>query len=88
MQEIPFTQVKIIDPFWSPRLEMNASHALLHQWEQLEASGCIQNFRLVAEILPHPDSDAAGFLLILMPTNGWKLLSVATRKYQIHNYSI
>lgn len=49
MIEIPFTAVKIHDPFWSPRLEMNASHALFHQWEQLEASGCIQNFRLVAD---------------------------------------
>ena len=49
MNEIPFTSVKIHDPFWSPRLEMNASHALFHQWEQLEASGCIHNFRLVAD---------------------------------------
>jgi len=49
MDEIPYTQVKIHDPFWSPRLEMNASHALFHQWNQLEASGCIQNFHLVAD---------------------------------------
>lgn len=48
MQEIPFTHVKIEDEFWSPRLEMNATQALLHQWSQLEKSGCIHNFRLVA----------------------------------------
>jgi len=49
MNEIPFMEVKIQDDFWSPRLEMNVKLALIHQWEQLEASGCIQNFRLVAD---------------------------------------
>lgn len=49
MQEIPFNQVKITDDFWSPRLEMNNTHALLHQWQQLEKSGCIDNFRLLAD---------------------------------------
>jgi len=47
MQELSFDKVKISDQFWSPRLEMNATKALLHQWCQLERSGCIQNFRLV-----------------------------------------
>jgi len=46
---VPYTKVKNRDHFWSPKLEMNASHALLHQWQQLENSGCIQNFRLVAD---------------------------------------
>jgi DUF1680 family protein len=49
MVEIPYNSVKIHDPFWSPRLEMNATLAIIHQWKQLEASGCIQNFRLVAD---------------------------------------
>ena len=49
MNEILFTQVMIDDHFWSPRLKMNATHALLHQWQQLEQSGCIQNFRLVVD---------------------------------------
>jgi len=49
MQEIPFTKVKIEDYFWSPRVDLNATHALLHQWQQLENSGCIQNFQLVAD---------------------------------------
>ncbi len=49
MKEIPFTKVQIKDDFWSPRLKMNATHALLHQWQQLENSGCIQNFRLVVD---------------------------------------
>ncbi|MDO9086158.1 MAG: glycoside hydrolase family 127 protein [Anaerolineaceae bacterium] len=49
MHEIPFSKVRIQDPFWSPRLEMNANLALEHQWRQLEQSGCIQNFRLLAD---------------------------------------
>jgi DUF1680 family protein len=38
----------IHDPFWTPRLLTNACRAIFHQWEQLEASGCIENFRLAA----------------------------------------
>lgn len=49
MHEIPFSEVRIYDSFWSPRLEMNANLALDHQWQQLEQSGCIHNFRLLAE---------------------------------------
>jgi hypothetical protein len=48
MLEIPFTQVKIQDAFWTPRLKINATLALEHQWQQLEKSGCIQNFRLLS----------------------------------------
>jgi uncharacterized protein len=38
----------ISSPFWSPRLQVNAHKAIFHQWEQLEASGCIENFRVAA----------------------------------------
>jgi hypothetical protein len=34
--------------FWSNRLAINADQAIFHQWDQLEASGCIQNFRIAA----------------------------------------
>src|SRR5678816_3818627 len=46
MQELSARQVRIIDSFWSPRLEVNAAHAIFHQWEQLEATRCIDNFRI------------------------------------------
>jgi DUF1680 family protein len=36
------------DGFWHERLEVNARRAIFHQWEQLEASGCIENFRIAA----------------------------------------
>lgn len=48
MDELNSQQVKLDDPFWSPRLEVNAQRAIFHQWEQLEASGCIDNFRIAA----------------------------------------
>ncbi len=48
MDELSPPQITLQDPFWSPRIAVNASHAIFHQWEQLEASGCIANFRIVA----------------------------------------
>ncbi len=48
MQQLPLSQVAIHDRFWAPRQHMNAEKALTHQWEQLERSGCIDNFRLAA----------------------------------------
>lgn len=40
--------VSIPSGFWARRLEVNAGQAIFHQWEQLESSGCIENFRLTA----------------------------------------
>jgi uncharacterized protein len=34
--------------FWASWLAVNKDHAIYHQWEQLEASGCIDNFRILA----------------------------------------
>jgi DUF1680 family protein len=39
--------ISITSPFWSPRLLTN-TRAIFHQWQQLEASGCIDNFRIAA----------------------------------------
>jgi len=48
MDDLSPTQVALDDPFWSPRVQVNAAHAIFHQWAQLEASGCIANFRIAA----------------------------------------
>lgn len=48
MDELSPRQITIHDGFWSPRLEINATHAIFHQWQMLEASGCIDNFRIAA----------------------------------------
>jgi len=48
MKELDAGTVAIVAGFWQPRLEMNARQAIPHQWEQLEASGSIDNFRILA----------------------------------------
>jgi len=48
MQELSARQVNIIDTFWSPRLAVNAKKAIFHQRKQLEATSCINNFRIAA----------------------------------------
>ena len=48
MEELNPTQVIIKDPFWTPILDVNASCSIYHQWQMLEASGCIDNFRIAA----------------------------------------
>ena len=34
--------------FWQSRFQMNAQDAILYQWEQLEKTRCIDNFRIAA----------------------------------------
>ncbi len=34
--------------FWDNLFHVNAEISIFHQWEQLEATGCIQNFRIAA----------------------------------------
>ena len=48
MRELSARDVHINDSFWSPRLDVNTTSAIFHQWEQLEATLCIDNFRIVA----------------------------------------
>jgi DUF1680 family protein len=47
-KELPFQKVKIQDKFWSPRLQMNGQDAIFYQWDQLEKTKCIDNFRITA----------------------------------------
>ncbi|MBN2499305.1 MAG: glycoside hydrolase family 127 protein [Anaerolineales bacterium] len=42
-------KIEFTPGYWADRLEENANHAIFHQWEQLEKSGCIDNFRIIAE---------------------------------------
>jgi uncharacterized protein len=48
LQEFSARNVIIRDSFWSPRLQVNSKRAIFHQWKMLEASGCINNFRIAA----------------------------------------
>ena len=45
------TRAVIQADFWHDQLEVNASQAIFHQWQQLEASGCINNFRIKNDAL-------------------------------------
>ena len=42
------SRAKILPGFWHDRLAVNAEAAIFHQWNQLKASGCIENFRITA----------------------------------------
>ncbi len=69
-------RVVVSDPFWSPRLEVNARRAIFHQWDQLEASGCIANFRILA-------GDQPGFRegWFFADSDAYKWLDAAARIY-------
>ena len=43
------TRANVHRDYWHTRLEVNAQRAIFHQWDQLERSGCIENFRIAAE---------------------------------------
>jgi DUF1680 family protein len=40
---------QLVNGFWKSWQEVNADTAIFHQYEQLERSGCIDNFRILAE---------------------------------------
>jgi DUF1680 family protein len=79
MQEFTSGQVSLHDPFWSPRQEINAGRAIFHQWEQLEASGCIDNFRILAG---EKDGFREGWFFA--DSDAYKWLEAAARIYALH----
>ncbi len=46
MDEFSAAQVTLNDSFWTPRLLTNAQTAIFHQWQMLEESHCLDNFRI------------------------------------------
>jgi hypothetical protein len=79
MQELSARQVEITDSFWSPRLLVNAQKAIFHQWEQLEATNCINNFRLAAG---ERDGFREGWFFA--DSDAYKWLDAASRIYALH----
>ena len=47
-QKIDFKDVEITGGFWEEILQNNAETAIFHQWDELENSGSIENFRIAA----------------------------------------
>jgi DUF1680 family protein len=76
MNELKTTQLKIRDSFWTPRLLINARTAIIHQWQQLEDSSCIDNFRLAA-------GEKTGFRegWFFADSDAYKWLDAAARVY-------
>lgn len=68
---------RITNGFWGERLEVNARRAIFHQWEQLEASGCIENFRIAA-------GDVQGLRIgwFFADSDAYKWLDAAARIYR------
>ena len=78
MKELTARQVKITDSFWSPRLAVNAEQAIFHQWKELEATRCIDNFRIAAG---EKDSFREGFFFA--DSDAYKWLDAASRIYAL-----
>lgn len=49
----PYHAVRINEGFWGDILKINAETGIFHQWNQLEKSGAIENFRIAAGKSPH-----------------------------------
>lgn len=78
MQELRAREVTIHDNFWSPRLAVNAGKAIFHQWEQLESTGCIDNFRIAAG---EKDGFREGYFFA--DSDAYKWLDAASRIYAL-----
>ncbi|BAJ64266.1 glycoside hydrolase family 127 protein [Anaerolinea thermophila] len=65
--------------FWHERLEVNAHQAIYHQWEQLQASGCIHNFRIAAG-----ESEGVHEGWFFADSDAYKWLEAAARILQHH----
>nr|WP_147662877.1 beta-L-arabinofuranosidase domain-containing protein [Candidatus Prometheoarchaeum syntrophicum]QEE15983.1 hypothetical protein DSAG12_01811 [Candidatus Prometheoarchaeum syntrophicum] len=48
LKEFPISSIQIQDKFWTPRLQRNQEDLLIYQFNQLERTGCIDNFRILA----------------------------------------
>ncbi|MBA4384681.1 MAG: hypothetical protein C0410_08090 [Anaerolinea sp.] len=48
MREPTLHEVSITGGFWGEKQKLNARHAIFYQWQKLEATRCIDNFRIAA----------------------------------------
>lgn len=49
IQAVPFTQVKLADHFWLPRIEINRTVTIPASFERCESTGRVKNFIMAAE---------------------------------------
>ncbi len=76
MNELTISHVTMSDSFWDSHFLTNARVSIFHQWQQLEQSRCIDNFRLVA-------GDKKGFRegWFFADSDAYKWLEAAARVY-------
>jgi DUF1680 family protein len=83
VQPVPFTDVKLFDVFWSPRLETNRTVSIPYALKMNEETGRVDNFRKAARLMAGPykgkrynDSDVykamegVAYTLLLHPDPG------------------
>lgn len=70
--------IEIFPPtdFWQQRMAVNAGSAIFHQWQHLEATGCIDNFRITAGL---KEGFREGFFFA--DSDAYKWLDAACRIY-------
>jgi len=49
IQAVPFTQVKLTDNFWLPRIEINRTVTIPASFERCQSTGRVKNFVMAAE---------------------------------------
>ncbi|WP_276255991.1 glycoside hydrolase family 127 protein [Halomontanus rarus] len=76
------TDVAIDDDFWNPRLENNRDVTIEYQYDQLEESGCLENFRRAAE---GDDGDFQG--MWFADSDAYKWLEAASYVLATHDDS-
>jgi DUF1680 family protein len=69
-------KANITNGFWNERLKVNARKAIFHQWDQLEDSGCIENFRIAAG-----DVDGLRTGYYFADSDAYKWLDAASKIY-------
>lgn len=80
MNKIDFKNVIISNDFFFELQELNANITIISQWEQLEETGCINNFRIIAD---HNDSFfREGYFFA--DSDAYKWLDAACRIQQNH----
>lgn len=80
IQSVPFTQVKLTDKFWLPRIKINHTVTIPASFERCESTGRVKNFEMAAAksgkfctIYPFDDTDiyktieGASFSMALYP---------------------
>ena len=51
IRPVPFTEVKLTDPFWAPRIETNRTETIPYAFGKCEENGRMDNFDIAAGVL-------------------------------------